>query len=451
MHARTGYATWIALAAALACALALALPQAGYANVRKSDTVYGSTVEQRELASSQCPDVSAERAIVLGSDGTVYFERNADDECHIASITKVMTAIVACENAPLDATVTVSANAAGVGESTASLRKGDTMTLGEALKALLWPSGNDAAIAIAESVGGSLLQSEGRDPSDAAACLDRFVDAMNEQASKIGMTGTVFSNPHGLDTDAFGNEQMHSSARDVATMLAYAMNVDAIRSITSVDGGTCTVNRDGGEAKLELMSTDELLGAVDGAQGVKTGFTDSAGYCFAGSCERDGERIIAVSLGCAAASQRFTDCKNLWEWTFAHRISYPLAHASTNQNGKPVVAYVSCTAWPDSSVAATLANPDEAITVFDLGGNVSEQASFKEPEGGVKQGDDLGELTFFQRNRVVATATLVAAEDKPAPNPLEGIGIWWQRLFGGAAPGESYLANDTPLIYDKAA
>lgn len=142
-------------AGALALMLAVALcPGTAWADVRSSDVITGATVEMRGLPEDECPSIDAEYACLMAEDGTVLFERKADEQVPIASITKVMTALVALENAPLDTRVEVSRYAASVGESTAGLQAGDVMTLDQALSALLVPSGNDAAVAIAESVGG---------------------------------------------------------------------------------------------------------------------------------------------------------------------------------------------------------------------------------------------------------------------------------------------------------
>ena len=121
---------------ALVCALALSLPGAAWADVRTSDLIAGQTVQDAGIPSSQCPSIAGDYAIVMDSDGNVYFERDADAQVHIASITKVMTAVVALDSVPLDTQVTISHYAASIGESTASLKEGDTMPLSEALKAL---------------------------------------------------------------------------------------------------------------------------------------------------------------------------------------------------------------------------------------------------------------------------------------------------------------------------
>ena len=161
-----------------------------FADVRKADVVYGQTVDARGLAVAQCPSIDAEYAMVMGADGTVYFERNAQSPTQIASITKIMTGVVALDAVEdgllsLDSPVTVSAAAAAVGESSAGLQEGDVMNLDAALKALLVPSGNDAAVAIAETIG-ALMEPGTSDPEAV------FVNAMNAKAQELGCTDTVY-------------------------------------------------------------------------------------------------------------------------------------------------------------------------------------------------------------------------------------------------------------------
>ena len=260
-----------ALVFALACGVAVPVP--ALADVRKADVVYGQTVDARGLSVAQCPNIDAEYALVMDADGTVYFERNATSPTQIASITKVMTAIVALDAVAsgavsLDSTVTVSAAAAAVGESSAGLQEGDAMPLEVALKALLVPSGNDAAVAIAETVGGS---------------EDAFVAAMNAKAAELGCTDTVFENPHGLDDGEFAGDQ-HSCAADVAKMARYAMRNETFRAIVGGgDTGIVVDRADGTRATIELESTDELMDYYDKAIGIKTGFTALAGPSFAGA------------------------------------------------------------------------------------------------------------------------------------------------------------------------
>ena len=181
----------------IAAAMVIAwLPGQALAEVRKADEVFGKTVEERQLTVADCPSIEAKFAALVSSDGDVLFAREAGEQSQIASITKVMTAIVALDYAHDGTYVAVSERAATVGESSANLQQGDSMDLESALKALLVPSGNDAAIAIAETVGGQMIAS---DPSLGDDAMAAFVQKMNEKAASLGCTDTVYENPHGLE------------------------------------------------------------------------------------------------------------------------------------------------------------------------------------------------------------------------------------------------------------
>lgn len=459
---RTSLISFARLLAAglVSCCLAVSLvavPGAGaaLADVRRADVVMGQTVEARDLAVAQCPSIDSQYAYVMDADGTVYFERNADEPVKIASITKVMTAIVALENASLSDKVTVSEAAAEIGESSASLQEGDTLDVESALCALMVPSGNDAAVALAETVGAQLADGA----SDAQAA---FVSAMNAKAAEIGCADTLYANPHGLDADGFEGDH-HSTAADVAKVCAYAMKNETFRSIVAGGDTTIQVVREGNKTDIELESTDELLDVYEYAIGIKTGFTQLAGASFAGAASKDGKELYAVVLNSSSEAQRFADAQTLFEWAYEHEVVYPLAHTpettTMTTDGTsvevPVIAEVAHTGWIDKTVKATLADPDAEATVFDLNGNVSQMVELADIDYDVSAGDVVGHITFKQRNNVIAEMDLVACEDVAAPNLIEGIGIWWDRLFrsfsGDPGVASSRTLNETPLIVDKTA
>lgn len=459
---RTSLISFARLLAAglVSCCLAVSLvavPGAGaaLADVRRADVVMGQTVEARDLAVAQCPSIDSQYAYVMDADGTVYFERNADEPVKIASITKVMTAIVALENASLSDKVTVSEAAAEIGESSASLQEGDTLDVESALCALMVPSGNDAAVALAETVGAQLADGA----SDAQAA---FVNAMNAKAAEIGCADTLYANPHGLDADGFEGDH-HSTAADVAKVCAYAMKNETFRSIVAGGDTTIQVVREGNKTDIELESTDELLDVYEYAIGIKTGFTQLAGASFAGAASKDGKELYAVVLNSSSEAQRFADAQTLFEWAYEHEVVYPLAHTpettTMTTDGTsvevPVIAEVAHTGWIDKTVKATLADPDAEATVFDLNGNVSQLVELADIDYDVSAGDVVGHITFKQRNNVIAEMDLVACEDVTAPNLIEGIGIWWDRLFrsfsGDPGVASSRTLNETPLIVDKTA
>lgn len=450
-YARAGRARVLALALAFALAAAL-LPASALADVRKADVVLGQTVDARGLSIAQCPSIDAEYALVMDSNGTVYFERNATSPTQIASITKIMTAIVALDaiergEASLDTTVTVSERAATVGESSAGLIAGDTMPLGTALLALMVPSGNDAAISISET----LAESE-----------EAFVDLMNQKAAELGCVDTVFANAHGLDAGEFAGDQ-HSCAADVAKIAQYAMKNETFRNAVGGGDTTIQVTRSGAKADIFLESTDAFMDIYEYAIGVKTGYTELAGNSFAGAANKDGLELYAIVIHSSSEAQRFEDAKTLCEWVYEHETTYRLANSSQtttmDAGGQPaevpVVAEVAHAGWIDKTVKATFSDPAASVDIFDLNGNVSQSLEFDELTGDVKAGDKVGTATFKQRNTVIATMDLVACEDLAAPDFFEGIGIWWDRLFRGFSgqqqTAQSTTVNETPLVVDKTA
>lgn len=438
----------------------LAAAPAAFADVRKADVVNGETVEQRGLAVAQCPNIDAEYALVMDSEGTVYFERNADSPTKIASITKIMTALVALEAAGDDAgqiQVTVSEAAATVGESSAGLAAGDVITFESAIKALMVPSGNDAAVALAENLGDRCACSD-----ESLSGYDRFVQAMNDKAAELGCEDTVFTNPHGLDMDEYEGD-LHSCAADVAKITQCAMLDDTFRSV--VAGGSTTIpvtHEDGSTGEISLETTDLFLDMYEYACGVKTGITDLAGPSFVGASVNDeGMELYAVCIGSSSESQRFTDAQTLCEWVYGHWVDYSLANSSetvrVEDDGKQldaaVVAEVAHQDWTDKTVKAMLSDPDAEVSIFDLNGNVTQSFEFADVSGNVHVGDSLGTVTFKQRGTVIAEYDIVACEDVDAPNFFEGVSVWWSRLMsnfnGSQKVAETVTLNELPYVLDK--
>lgn len=199
--------------------------------------------------------------------GRVLYEQNADRKMLIASTTKIMTALVAIENGTLGDVVTVKRSHMAEGSSM-YLKEGEKLTLETLLYGLLLCSGNDAALTIADHVGGG---------------VDNFVDMMNAKARELGMTGTSFANPNGLD-----DEKHYSTARDMARLAAAAADNETFVRICS----TRSVSVGG-----RVMSNhNKLLGMVQGCIGMKTGYTKAAGRTLVSCAQRDGQRLVAVTL-----------------------------------------------------------------------------------------------------------------------------------------------------------
>ena len=244
-------------------------------------------------------DVPCAAAILVDEDsGTVLYEKNADARRPIASITKVMTLLLTFEaleagKISLDDFVPVSEHAYHMGGSQIWLEPGEEMTLNDMLKAICISSANDAAVAVAEYIGGS-------EPA--------FAEMMNARAAELGMTNTHFVNACGLD------EPEHlSTARDVAAMSReMLLHHTEVRDYCSIWMDTLR----GGAT--QLVNTNKLLKSYSGITGLKTGTTGKAGVCISASAERDGLRLIAVVLGAASGKERFQAASTLLDYGFSH-------------------------------------------------------------------------------------------------------------------------------------
>ncbi|HEO8422326.1 D-alanyl-D-alanine carboxypeptidase family protein [Niallia sp. FSL W8-0635] len=221
--------------------------------------------------------VSAQSAILMEQDsGRVIFEKDAHTQRRIASITKIMTAILAIESGKLDETVTVSNNAIRAEGSSIYLQEGEKIKLEDLVYGLMLRSGNDAAVAIAETVGGS---------------LDGFVYLMNQKAEEIGMKNTHFANPHGLDD----HEDHFSTAYDMALLTRYAMKNDTYKKIA----GTESYRSESSNNKWDRVwkNKNKLLTSLyEYSTGGKTGYTKRAKRTLVSTAEKDGVSYIAVTL-----------------------------------------------------------------------------------------------------------------------------------------------------------
>lgn len=411
------------LTVGLACAVALVagIPSVAGAQVLTTDNICGKAADARGIAAEDLPDIDASNAFVMGKNGTVYYARSADEQVKIASITKVMTAILAVENCKMDEKITVSNAAAAVGNSTAGLLEGDELTVEQALRGLMIPSGNDAAIALAEHVGKKL------DPKTKDA-VATFVKAMNERAKKLGCTGTLFENPHGLDFDEWAGD-MHSTAHDVALMMQEAMKDDTIREVMAIKDPWIEVTGADGSDHSHSMDTHNVLLDQDGNIGGKTGTTDDAGYCFASAYNRDGDEIYTVVLNSSTTDQRFADTATLASWYYDHKVTVEIATTQKKTaNGNPLMARVSQTDWTDKTIDATLADPTAQATVFSLAGEVTEKVSYDDLSGTVHVGDKVGSVTLKQDGTKIAVMDLVADEEGTGPNPIEWLLVKLDRL-----------------------
>ena len=218
-------------------------------------------------AVTEAVEVSAAAAVLMDADsGRLLYEKNGEKRMLIASTTKLMTALVALEQGGLQQEITVTGGHMAEGSSM-YLRPGEKLTLETLLYGLLLSSGNDAALAVTECMGGAVP----------------FVARMNEKAAELGMENTHFANPNGLDDEAH-----YSTAEDMAKLAAAAMDDPVLRRVAST-----RTARIGGRT---LTNHNKLLSRVEGCVGLKTGYTKAAGRTLVSCAERDGVRLVAVTL-----------------------------------------------------------------------------------------------------------------------------------------------------------
>jgi len=213
--------------------------------------------------------ISAEKAIVLdGQTGRVLYEKNADSQSLIASTTKIMTALIICEQCNVLDRMRIPKEAVGIEGSSMYLREGEVLTVQELLYGLMLQSGNDAAVALAIYCGGT---------------VEGFAELMNDKARLLGLENTHFVNPNGLDAP-----DHYSTARDLAVLSAYAMDNPIFRQTVST--------RSVRVGERYLTNHNKLLWRLEGANGVKTGYTRSAGRILVSGAERYGRQLIAVTI-----------------------------------------------------------------------------------------------------------------------------------------------------------
>jgi D-alanyl-D-alanine carboxypeptidase (penicillin-binding protein 5/6) len=319
----------------------------------------------------------------------------------MASTTKIMTAIVALENSKLDEDVVISGKAAYMGGSVIGLREGSTVKMKDLLYGMLICSGNDAAVAVAEHVGGS---------------VEGFADLMNKKALEIGAYSTSFSNPHGLDA-----ENHYTTAYDLAKITRYALKNSVFNEIVR--------SRDFYFNGMSLRSTNELLDFYEGADGVKTGYTGRAGRCLVASATRNNMRIISVVLFCDNRSLRTLSSQRILDFTFdefgfVNLLSHgdkagsvKVERSRTSQNIDAIVS---------QDLKAVLRNRQKDM----LYTRVSLPESIMAP---VTQGSILGTVSVFQGDRIIAETSLIAlqsAEKMELIDYIEKVVYEWLKIVG---------------------
>jgi serine-type D-Ala-D-Ala carboxypeptidase (penicillin-binding protein 5/6) len=331
-------------------------------------------------AAVEPPPSSAHAVLVATGAGKVLYERNAERKLPMASITKLMTAIIVLEHRRPGDLMTVRETAAAVGESSVHLRVGEKLSVRDLLAAALIQSANDAAVALAAGTAGN---------------VSKFVGLMNVKAQRLGLTHTHFVRPDGLDIPGH-----YSSARDVLKLARVAMKKPFVRRLVAMRRATIAGGR-------SLFSWNDLLGRYPGLIGVKTGHTDAAGWCEVAAARRDGVTIYTVVLGSPSRAQRNADLARLLAWgqdlfgrlqVVSTGHTYATSAIRLGEDRLPLVASgpLSAVVRVDQPLVETVVAP--ALV-----------------SGPVETGASLGEVRVSQRGRVVARAPLLAARAVEEP------------------------------------
>lgn len=275
----------------------LAINTVSYANIDEHEIIDINEIKKETIETvaktTEEPKLNARVGLIFDRNSkTILYEKNGLKQVPMASTTKIMTAIVVLENSNLNDIVTISKKAAGTGGSRLGLKINDKITVHDLLYGLMLKSGNDAAVALAEHVGGG---------------IEGFADMMNKKASEMGLVNSHFVTPHGLDQD-----RHYTTAYELACMADYALNIPKFKEIVNSKSYNITIN-----ARSSLIgNTNELLGSLNGVYGVKTGFTNGAGRCLVTACKRYDLDIITVVLGADTKKIRTLDSIKLIEYAY---------------------------------------------------------------------------------------------------------------------------------------
>lgn len=365
----------------------------------------GSAASLQQQAAA-VPDISARAAIVVEyPSGRILYAKDPHAQLAPASTTKILTAILAMEYGKLDETMTVAPEDL-VGQSTMGLQSGEEQKLRDLLYGMLLPSGNDAAMTIARTLGSKVVTTDPtlKDP------VARFVKMMNVRVQQLGLTDSRFINSHGLDADGHV-----SSAYDLASLAWYALHFpifnDIVRQVSYDAPGH------------PLLNTNEMLTRYPGADGIKTGWTDAGGLCLVTSATRDGRRLISVVLN---APRWYADSTDILNYGFAQLAAQP-------QDDKAETLSISrrgTVSWLLVNASAAPAMPGAV-------------------EGLTAQGGGLAPLPAADKNKVVAMAALPGnSQQAPqsantplmaATQPTSSL-LWMLAIFGVIGLACCYLA-----------
>ena len=322
------------------------------------------------------PTLSAKSAFLYEPvTETAVYEKNADLRLPMASTTKIITALVTLERRSLADTIQVCDEALGIEGSSIYLKKGEILTVNDLLIALMLRSANDAAVALAYEIGGS---------------IEGFAKLMNEKAKSLGLIDTHFANPHGLD-----DAEHYTTARELAKISAAAMENPDFKRIVSTKKEIIT-NSDG-EARL-IVNHNKLLSLYEGTIGIKTGFTKRSGRCLVSAAEKDGITLIGVTI---SAPDDWNDHSSLFDYGFSLLSKTEIIKSGDFSYKIPVIGTKNTVTVCNTEAFSYILNKNasETETVILL-------PRYAIPP--IKEGDKLGEIVIILNKKEIGRIPLVA-------------------------------------------
>ena len=347
--------------------------------------------------------LTAQSAILIeASTGRVIWEKDADVRHYPASMTKMMTGILALEKLPPKADVVISPNAAATEDCPLEIVAGECLSADNIITGMLMESDNGAAVAIAEAVDGSVSQ---------------FVQRMNERAQEIGMSNTHFVNPNGL-TEA----NHYSTARDMAKLARFAMNNKKFREIVSTKNQVIHWEVPARQQKL-AENTNKLLANYNGMNGIKTGWTEAAGGCLAASARRNGVELIAIVMQTPGPDDRFADARKLLDYGFK-QVKMVKGIAKDRVSRKLWVR--------GGTSASVMAHPAEDINYPLINGEDPKHytLSYDVPKvitAPLKDGETVGRIIIKYDNKEVGSVPMISEKVEAGFS----IGSWLVGFFAG--------------------
>ncbi len=344
------------------------------------------------------------------NSGQVLYEKDADTARRPASVTKIMTMLLAFEaidsgKLSLDGTITVSEHAASMGGSQVYLETGETQTVQDMLKCMIVSSANDAAVAVGEAVAGS---------------EEAFVAMMNERARQLGMNNSSFANACGLEAEGH-----LMSARDIAILSReLLLKHPEVLDYTTIWMDTIIHKTKKGDSEFGLANTNKFLKRYEGANGLKTGYTSAAGFSMSATATRNGTTLIAVVMGSKTKDIRYSDAEKL--------LNYGFASCKIYQDHKVLegTAEIAIEGGIKDTVAVKAANDFTYVFVGNAGeGEVSKELVIVKNQAPVKKGEVVAKMQYTQGGAVLGSVDIVAAETVKQQKYHHALAKIWKRFI----------------------